>query len=88
MHRHAAGRLASGAGAEGGILQGVGVQLARDGGGGGLVVQIAARPLQGDADGAVDQASVQVRQPVIRRQPGRDGALARRRRAVDGDDER
>ena len=39
-------------------------------------------------DGAIEQAGVEMRQPVMQRQPLGEGALARGRRTVDGDDHR
>ncbi len=63
------------------------MQGAGGGFGGRGIGRVAARVQHAPAGGAIQQAGVQMRQAEMRRQPLRQGALAGRRRAVDGDDE-
>ena len=53
---------------------------------GGLVVEIAVLGDQGGGDGAIEEAGVEMGQAVVRSYSARDGALARGRGPVDGDD--
>src|SRR5271154_679161 len=54
----------------------------------GFVVKVAVVSDEGGRDRAVKQPGIEMRQPVMRRNPARDRAFTRGRGAVDGDDHR